>query len=182
MPNIEKLIELRDFIGRHRDNFSWTKYGMSSRESNEDLGLTKMSVLNAETAASCGTMGCICGWAASLYHCGSEQEIVRSLGLTKTEQDFLFYGQIPGTSIKLYSGAYYVHHEGQYFHVYMDPSWYGVDEAMSRLNHLIFGQDVSTYRYQYLRELKVFLSLIGETFYEEQIAEILANDEKANPS
>ena len=182
MPNIEKLIELRDFIEQHRNNFDWSGYGRTSKDSPDDIGLSKMSVLNAEVAASCGTMGCICGWAASLYHCGSEKEIVRSLGLTKEEQDFLFYGQIPGTSIKLYSGAYYVYHEGQYFHVYMDPSWYGVDEALNRLDYLIRGLEIDTYIPEDAREMVAFLSMIGEREYAQQLAKVIADAEQRTAS
>ena len=178
MPNIEKLIELRDFIEQHRNNFDWSRYGKTSKDSPNDIGLTKMSILDAEEATSCGTMGCICGWAASLYHCGDEFEIRRHLGLTNEEIQFLFYGQIPGTAVKIYSGCYFIEHGSNDFYVYMDPDWCGVDEALSRLNHLIFGGTVDNYKYQFIHELRAFLSLIGEHEYAQQIAKVIADGNK----
>lgn len=153
--NIENLIKVRDFIISHGRNFSYSYFF----ETEKDHKFNSIEDLSND----CGTLGCVCGWAAVLslnnvsevydtvlthsnvsetYHRAVYVDLIEEkanafLGLTDDEGTWLYY---PWNEFTEEDRACNLNEI--FFSDFFDEH----QEAIDRLNHLISGEPIESYR------------------------------------
>ena len=138
LPNIEKLIAVRNAIANHRESFSywnWLDDGMKTYfdDDLEDLNMNEISL------ADCGTLACIGGITCLLFASEVKSNTFHEsarliLGLNESQSTWLLIPWWPGGS--LCDMQKVSTHE----------------EALARLDHLISGQPIADYVPVFLRE------------------------------
>lgn len=153
--NKQRLIQLRNFIATHEEAFNYNyvlKWDGSVVNRTPEGPLTEESFKNLQH--TCGTAGCIAGWAAALfsssadyYHKDPYELAADELSLTREDlfdTDWLFepWGEVTDNDEDLEVGRFFEHasKEDQ------------LAEALARLDWLIDGKNPHDYESQVVKD------------------------------